>query len=163
MKHFSHLNTAVQLLQQYRGEMPFSIFERSFFAQHKKYGSKDRKRIAHLCYCYFRLGQSLQQLPAEEKILTGLFLCSHQPDESLQHAKPEWDQKITLSIDEKIEALNESGIHFSVQDIFPWKEELSEGIDHEAFCRSFLVQPDLFLRLRPGHEKNVQQKLRDAA
>ncbi|HYF31389.1 MAG TPA: Fmu (Sun) domain-containing protein [Chitinophagaceae bacterium] len=160
LKHFSHLNTAVQLLEQYRGEMPFSIFAKSFFAQHKKYGSKDRKRIAHLCYCYFRLGQSLQTLPKEERVLTGLFLCSAHPDELLQHARPEWNAQIGSTIDEKISVLNQSGIHFSIQDIFPWKSELSEGIDHEAFCRSFLVQPDLFLRLRPGQESNVREKLR---
>ena len=50
----------------------------------------------------------------------------------------------------------------SIFNVFPWKDELSEGIDHEKFCVSFLVQPDLFLRLRPGREKLVTQKLKDA-
>jgi 16S rRNA (cytosine967-C5)-methyltransferase len=36
---------------------------------------------------------------------------------------------------------------------------LSEGIDHENFCFSFLIQPNLFLRLRPRREKIVQEKL----
>src|SRR6202011_2409646 len=44
-------------------------------------------------------------------------------------------------------------------DLFPWKDELSEGIDHTAFCLSFLRQPDLFLRIRPGHEKALLDKL----
>lgn len=162
MKHFSHLNTAVQLLEQYQGEMPFGIFIRSFFSQHKKYGSKDRKRIAHLCYCCFRLGQALKSLPANEKILIGLFLCSSQADELLAHERPEWNEAIGWETDRKISLLNESGIDFSLQDIFPWKELLSEGIDHDAFCRSFLVQPDLFLRVRPGNEVRVNKKLRDA-
>jgi len=39
---------------------------------------------------------------------------------------------------------------------------LSDGIDHEEFCKSFFVQPDLFLRLRPGKEKPVIQTLQDA-
>lgn len=159
MKHFSHLNTAVELIEQYKRELPFSIFLRSYFTQHKKYGSRDRKTISNCCYCYFRLGYAVESLPIEDKILLGLFLCERQSNELLQHFKPAWNAKIELSIDEKISMLNNENIPFSIKDIFPWKELLSEGIDHEQFCRSFLIQPDLFLRLRPGYETIVKQKL----
>ena len=162
MKHFSHLNTAVQLLERYNGEMPFSIFLKSFFSQHSKYGSRDRKRIAHICYCYFRLGLGLRNVSVEDKALIGLFLCSQVPDDLLQHAKPAWHERIEASVDEKIAVLNSSDISFQLEDIFPWTDELSGAIDHNAFCRSFLVQPDLFIRLRPGNEKTVQQKLKYA-
>jgi 16S rRNA (cytosine967-C5)-methyltransferase len=40
---------------------------------------------------------------------------------------------------------------------------LSEGIDREKFLESLLVQPDLFLRLRPGKEEIVKEKLQKAA
>ena len=151
MRHFSHLNTAIQLIEQYKGEQPFSIFIKSFFAQEKKYGSTDRKRISHLCYCYFRLGHALKSASVEEKILTGLYLCNSQPDDLLRHLLPEWDPQ--LPVDQKIK-----NISFPLHDVFPFKN-LSEGIGHEAFCKSFLIQPDLFLRLRPGHESKVKQKL----
>ena len=162
MKHFSHLNTAVELIEQYKRELPFSIFLRSYFAQHKKHGSRDRKSISNCCYCYFRLGYALDTFSIEEKILIGLFLCDRNPNELLQHFKPAWNETIQLSIDEKISILNNENIPFSIEDIFPWKELLSEGIDHEQFCRSFLIQPDIFLRLRPGHETSVKQKLQTA-
>ncbi|HEY0677035.1 MAG TPA: hypothetical protein VGD17_02070, partial [Chitinophagaceae bacterium] len=58
--------------------------------------------------------------------------------------------------------LLQENISFSPAGIFPWKDALSYGIDHEQFSRSFLAQPDLFLRIRPGHEKTVRQKLGDA-
>jgi 16S rRNA (cytosine967-C5)-methyltransferase len=160
VKHFSHLNTAVQLISQYKGEMPFSIFLKSFFAQHKKYGSKDRKSISHLCYCYFRLGKALPGIATDEKILTGLFLCDERPTDLLQQLKPGWNNQLTIN--EKLDVLRDAGISFSLTDIFPWKELLSNGIDHEQFCRSLLIQPDLFLRLRPGHEHSVKQKLSNA-
>lgn len=48
------------------------------------------------------------------------------------------------------------------ENIFPWKDELSESIDVTAFEASFLTQPDLFLRIRPGFEKTVLQKLQAA-
>lgn len=156
MRHFSHLNTAVQLIEQYKGQVPFSIFIRSFFAQHKKYGSKDRRRISQLCYCCFRLGHAWKNAATQERILTGLFLCNDEPDELLSHFHPAWNP--ALSLDEKIAALS-----FPVQDIFPWKDILSNGIDHDMFCRSFLVQPNLFLRLRPGQERHVRQQLQQAS
>src|SRR5690606_7756667 len=46
--------------------------------------------------------------------------------------------------------------------LFPWKDELSAGIDADAFEASFLRKPDLFIRIRPGHEQSVREKL-DAA
>lgn len=104
----------------------------------------------------------MRDISTEEKILIGLFLCDAQPNELLQHLKPEWNEQIHLVIDEKINVLNTSDIPFSLTDIFPWKELLSDEIDHEQFCRSFLIQPNLFLRLRPTHQNTVKQKLNNA-
>src|SRR6478609_1828291 len=101
MKYFSHINTAVQLLQQYDGSQPFGSFIKQYFSQHKKYGSKDRKNISQLCYAFFRLGKALPQLPAEERVLTGLFLCSPEPNELLQHLRPDWNNKAHLPVSEK--------------------------------------------------------------
>ena len=65
-------------------------------------------------------------------------------------------RNVDLSLNEKLLIINYSLL---IPEIFPWKDELSEGIDHEKFCKSFFVQPDLFLRLRPGKEKLVKEKL----
>jgi len=157
MKYFSHINTAVQLLQQYNGSVPFGSFIKQFFSQHKKYGSKDRKNISHLCYAFFRLGKAAPQLPMEERILTGLFLSSPGPNELLQHLKPDWNEKTQLPLTEKAQL---AGI--ALNELFPWKEELSEDVAYEPFCASFLTQPDLFLRLRPGKEAVVKNKLHQA-
>src|SRR5437588_12163657 len=121
MKYFSHLNTAVQLLQQYNGKAPFGIFIKQYFSAHKKHGSKDRKNISHLCYCGFRTGKALQHLSIEEQIQTGLFLCSNEPNEILQHLKPEWNEMVHLSLKEKFSILN---IPSSLFNVFPWKDEL---------------------------------------
>ncbi|HEV7783160.1 MAG TPA: hypothetical protein VGO58_17920, partial [Chitinophagaceae bacterium] len=45
-------------------------------------------------------------------------------------------------------------------DIFPWDDELSEDIESGPFAFSHLEQPDLFLRVRPGMEAAVSQKLK---
>lgn len=157
MKYFSHLNTAVQLLQQYNGSQPFGSFIKQFFSQHKKYGSKDRKNISHLCYAFFRLGKTGLQLQVEERILTGLFLSSHEPNELLQHLRPDWNDKTQLTLAEKAQL-----VAIQLNELFPWRAELSEDVAYEPFCASFLTQPDLFLRLRPGKETVVKNKLQQA-
>ncbi len=155
----SYINSTRAILSLYKGEEPFASFSRKYFAQHRKFGSTDRKWINHLCYCYFRLGKALGDSPAEERIMTGLFLCSGEPNDLLNALRPEWNEKTGLAIPEKI-AMIGSGL--AIETIFPWAHELSTGIDKNEFILSHFRQPDLFLRLRPGNEKKVQQKLQEA-
>ena len=112
------------------------------------------------------MGKVVMNPSTEQKILTGLFLCSDESNEILAALKPEWDEKCTLPLAEKLLLINppagRTGSSLLIPEIFPWKDELSEGIDHEKFCQSFFIQPDLFLRLRPGKEKLVTQKLQQA-
>ena len=158
-RYHSYINSTKDILSNYKGEEPLSSFLRKYFSANKKYGSKDRKQIANLCYCFFRMGKTVMNTTTEEKIVTALFLCSRESTEVLAALKPEWNEKIELPFSEKLLIINYSLLTAAV---FPWKEELSDKIDHEKFSASFFVQPDLFLRLRPGKEKRVTQKLQDA-
>jgi 16S rRNA (cytosine967-C5)-methyltransferase len=155
-RYHSYINSAAAILSTYKGDEPFASFIKKYFAQHKKFGSKDRKEISHLCYCYFRLGGALRDAAIEERILIALFLCSNEENEILEELKPDWDKKNTLPIAEKLSLINHQ---FSSHDIFPWQEELSKSIDKQAFILSHLQQPDLFLRIRPGQQEAVKQKL----
>jgi len=158
-RYHSYINSTKEILTIYKGDEPLSSFLKKYFSANKKFGSKDRKQTSNLCYCFFRLGKVVMNTTIEEKILTGLFLCSNESNEILAALKPEWDEKCKLPVNEKLLIINSSLL---IQDAFPWKEELSEGVDHEKFCTSFLIQPDLFLRLRAGKEKIVIQKLKQA-
>lgn len=111
-----------------------------------------------MCYCFFRIGKALPGLPAKEKILAALFLCEDKHNDILGSLKPGWNERIMLSKKEKLSLLN-----IPIESVFPWHDKLSNEIDSEKFCYSFFVQPDLFLRLRPGKEKSVKQKLTQAA
>jgi 16S rRNA (cytosine967-C5)-methyltransferase len=105
------------------------------------------------------LGKSLQHIPVEERILTGLFVCSGEPNDILQQLKPEWNEHVDLPVVKKLLIINYSLL---IKDVFPWENALTGGIDHEKFCESFFVQPDLFLRLRPGYENMAKEKLLNA-
>lgn len=163
MRAYSHLASAAQIVDEYRGDEPFASFIKKYFSAHKKFGSKDRKQVAHLCYCYFRLGKSVpangSRTEIEKRILLGLFLCSGQSNEILEALKPEWNRKTGLSLKEKLLVVDQQ---IFLEDVFPWGRELSGGLDHLKFCESFFLQPDLFLRLRHGHEKLVTEKLSNA-
>lgn len=158
-RYHSYINSAKTILERYNGEEPFASFLKKYFSANKKYGSKDRKQISNLCYCFFRLGKLVMNVSFEEKILTALFLCSGQPNEILAVLKPELNRKVNLSTVEKCSMLNGQ---FSIFNVFPWKGEMSKGVDYEKFVTSFFIQPDLFLRLRPGKEKVVKEKLEKA-
>lgn len=150
----SYLFSAQQILQLYQGEMPLAAWLKTYFRQHKKYGSKDRKVLADLCFCFFRLGGFFRQHSTEERLLTGQLLCHHQSP-FVQEFKPEWTEKMPLSIEEKISFLDP----LQVQTIFPFTAALSSEIDPFPFAHSFLQQPDLFLRIRPHQKAVVMKKL----
>lgn len=144
-RFYSHLKSAVTILQSYDGRIPFAYFIKNYFSQHKKFGSKDRRQISELCYCYFRLGKSYPQLTTEQKLVKGYRL-----------SKIGWPNEWIVFFD---------SFHLPVESpdhIFPLTHQLSAGIDHDAFIGSHLVQPDLFLRIRPGHKDSVIDKLQAA-
>jgi 16S rRNA (cytosine967-C5)-methyltransferase len=88
-RYHSYLNSAITILSVYNGQEPFASFLKKYFAEHKKFGAKDRRQVSHLCYCYFRLGDALPGIPVGEKILTALFLCNDETNPVLETLKPE--------------------------------------------------------------------------
>lgn len=162
-KYHSYLNSATLLLTVYNGEEPFASFTRKYFAANKKFGSKDRKWVSHLCYCFFRLGKTGRNLPVDERILAGLYICSASSNELLAELRPEWNSNVAAGFEEKISSVNR---HFDaesirISDVFP-RVALSAGVNEEALALSHFIQPDLFIRLRPGKENKVKDKLQAA-
>jgi 16S rRNA (cytosine967-C5)-methyltransferase len=153
-KVHSHVNAAVAALKGYDGSLTLSNYLKRFFAGDKKYGSKDRKIISTLCYLYFRTGYAIKGADPIQKIMAGLFLTHSVDSDYIGAFAPGLNERITESLSEKLRFLN---IHHS--DIFPLKKSLSSEIDQVAFIHSFLIQPKLFLRCRPGKIKSVIQEL----
>ena len=152
----SYINTSVKLISLYKGEQPFAMFIRNFFAAEKKYGSKDRKQISALCYNYFRLGFAMKNCSTEQKILLATFLCDQQAGELMEKLHPEWNEKMNWPTDKKLLLVKDQ---FLIIDIFPFNEFLSKIIDVERYCLSLLEQPFLFLRIRPKNRITTLKKL----
>jgi len=159
MKALNQLKTFQRILGNYPAETPLSKFLPGFYRQNKQMGSNDRRVANRLMYNYFRLGKALYNTPTEDRLIVAEFLCNSQTNSFLQHFKPEWALCIGFDIDEKLKLVKTAYPDFKLTDVFPWSAELSEGIDKQAFLKSFFVQPDLFVRVRKGFEQNVKSVL----
>jgi 16S rRNA (cytosine967-C5)-methyltransferase len=159
MRSYSHLNTVKKIVESYDGSMPFAAWLKQFFQQDKKFGSQDRKQIAHASYCYYRLGGSFREIAFEERVLTALYLCSNSPNRILEELKSEWNDSIGQPIDKKLENLSATD---EIEKVFPFNDELSAQIDFVEFNKSVLTQPHLFLRIRPGKQTKALKQLEEA-
>ncbi len=158
-----YIKSAAAIIDQYDGAIPLAAFLKNHFSQNKKYGSKDRRHISHLCYCYYRSGHALKSLPVEQSIRVALFLCQHEPGEWAALFEQDWLDQWTPVLQRRVDFIKTIEPTFATTAIFPRADELSSGIDATAFAVSHLIQPDLFLRIRPGQEVSVIKKLTTAS
>jgi len=152
--HYSHLQSSIAILQSYQPGEPFVHFIKKYFSNHKKFGSKDRKKISALCYYFFRTHCLLGSIPIEEAITKACFLCESNPTAFLADQAPMLNEKVSVSAVEKITYLGLNALQ-----LFPFKEQLTDSIDAAAFAISFLQQPMLFIRTRPGKYAKVMAAL----
>ena len=159
MKYDNQLRYAVKIIENYSGEVPLQGWLKEFYRSHPQMGSNDRKQVSGMIYNFYRLGHAVRNKDMADRILLGLFLCNSSSIELLSYLKPEWNDRISESIEDKISICKKAGIDFQIGDIFPWKDQLSPVVDHISLCKSFLVQPDLFVRIRPAFLESVKNKL----
>ncbi len=159
MKALNQLKTFQRILGNYPAETPLGKFLPGFYRQNKQMGSTDRKVASRLIYNYFRLGKALFNVPTEERLMIAEFLCNTQTNSFLQHFKPEWALCVGFDMDEKLKLVKSTYPAFKLGDVFPWSANLSDGIDEDAFLKSFFVQPDLFIRVGKGFDQHVKAML----
>lgn len=140
--------------------MPFSIFIKQFFAKEKKYGSKDRKQIASLCYNYFRAGLALNKNITAENLLAAFFIVLNKPADLIKELKPEWHGSEIKTVEEKSKLLP---FLFNLKEVFPFVSSLNCHTNIDLLCHSILQQPYVFARIRPQHKKQTVEKIRTGA
>lgn len=158
MRFQSYFNSAIKIIQLYDGAVPLQHFLKQYFSQHKKHGSKDRKIISHTCYIFYRLGKAFANISAEERLKLAIFICNEDISEWKFLYKDEWLDNHCQHIERRI-AFIQLKYSFSLHDIFPFYDETSKSLDNATFAKSFFIQPDVFLRIRPGFNDIVIKKL----
>ncbi len=153
----SYLVSAAKVINSYKGDLPLHHFLKQFFKQHPQMGSRDRRWISQLVYHYFRLGWWHTDMDISERLLLGTFLCEQQSNDLLEQLRPEWNQQITAAPEEKL-VISSAG-SLTASQLFPFTEELSQGIDANAFAWSYLRQPHFFLRVRNNKQEQIVSAL----
>ncbi|MEO7531999.1 MAG: Fmu (Sun) domain-containing protein [Sediminibacterium sp.] len=156
-----YIRSAASLIEQYDGTTPFAAFLKQYFKAHPKFGSKDRRYISQLCYTYFRIGKSICCELTEEKIKASFFLCETHAGEWADLFTDEWLAAWSDNLAAKWTFICSVFPGSDPTKLFAWNDELSKDVEAQLFSNAHLVQPDLFLRIRPGKEKMILQKLTD--
>ncbi len=143
-------------MQSAKSDEPFHLQLKKHFAQHKKFGSRDRKIISKLCYYFFRTAHLFSRKINEENLYASIFLCENISSPLLAFLSPTLNDSIHLPIVDKLKLLQ-----LEAKNIFPFADLLSAEIDAAKFAESFLLQPHLYLRSRPGKQNTVIAALQE--
>jgi 16S rRNA (cytosine967-C5)-methyltransferase len=164
----AYLTNALKIIDLYQGELPFALWLKDYFKANKKFGSTDRKRIAELCFLFFRASGLLVHFPHWSKqqcIQVAIGLIHSDPDNwACSLLDPSIQDSVHLPFDQKVERV----IGFDracLFTLFPesrFAASIPRHLRTEAFYLSMLHQPDMFLRVRPGRKSSVESQLRSA-
>ena len=157
-----YLLSAIQIMSNYDGSMPLAAYLKKHFSENKKFGSKDRRNIAHLCYAYSRIGKAGASIAIENRFKIAIFLVSGVEDGWELLFDENWKNHWSRHLDEKLAFVVEQYPAFQVAGIFPCTSSISTVIPVEAFSISHFIQPDVFLRLRPGKYDAVRKQIKTA-
>jgi len=140
-----------------------SDFLKEYFRKKPNMGGRDRKQVSAAVFDYFRVGRVIPALSFKEKIAASIFLCEDNPDQFYTAVTETLGEgfsgKISLPVDEKLKIISELFPAFTVDELFP-SLPLSEGIDREEFCKSFLLQPAFFIRIKREFYDQVKSDFR---
>jgi len=148
---WQHVNT---IIHTYHGQIPLSRFLKSYFREHKKLGSRDRKIIATMLYSWYRCSKALpESLSFDEKIKSCIFISETALPQALQFLPERWQQQKESDTEKRIALLKNEGINFDLERLASFPLHLSEGITPNDWRKSMLQQPDLFIRIRKNRDK----------
>jgi 16S rRNA (cytosine967-C5)-methyltransferase len=157
----AYIRSAEQVISRYDGDIPLSPWLREFFRENKKMGSTDRRFVGSLVYQFYRTCGFVKGDDMQERFLAARFLCSFEADPVLEALKPEWNLQVGRTVADKLQIITFETTVTALES--EYAGDVSDLIDRARFRESFLVQPDLFLRVRPGKEEVVTAKLEAAA
>jgi len=126
-----HIDT---IIGDFDGTLPLSVYLKNYYRTNRQLGSRDRKAIAEGVYLYYRYAR---RMPPDSAIFTVI-------RNALRHAGTR-NAFLETMILREFPDLPELSLKPAVQDNYP---ALSEGISWEEWDQHFLVQPDMFIRIR---------------
>lgn len=148
-----------QILASYDGGMPLHRFLPSYFKQNKQMGSSDRRWATRHLYSFFRLGKALPNLSNELRLSISDFLCHDTLSLIVEKNLPNLVSFIASPLNDKIALITSQFPEFEMASVYPFQKDLSESINKGEFNKSFFVQPDLFIRVKPEDSSHIINQL----
>ncbi|MFT5513504.1 MAG: 16S rRNA (cytosine967-C5)-methyltransferase [Bacteroidia bacterium] len=160
-----HTDFAITCLETYEIGKPFHPILHRYFKENKQFGSRDRKTIKNLSYNWFRLGYSFAGISKRDQvILSYMTLTEDVPEWMLLCFEPfllppSW---LDWNLSERLDFLQKA-IKWSIDDIFPSLNKLTENIDKSLFLHHQFNQPLVWVRVKNNGERaEVLRKLPEA-
>lgn len=143
---WQHIQAITQL---YDGNLPLTHFLKKYFKQYPKLGSRDRKILSEMSYCWYRCSKALPAaLPFEEKLKAALFICNTHHLHTRSFLPESWQAVTDTSLEERRLLLEREGMLLQLQQLVTFNPLLSNGMDTTSWLSSIVSQPDLFIRVR---------------
>ncbi len=157
--YHSYYQCACDIIDLHPVGKPLTHTLKTYFSTRKKLGSRDRRFISGLVYSHYRCADLLQDYEATkvEKLAIAFFICNQRHDALVACHRPDLAAAMTNSISEKIKQLS-----LDPAAIYQNQHWLSADIDATSFAYSLLIQPDLFIRIRPTKKTSVNEQLKAA-
>ncbi len=154
---------SLELINNYDGKEPLQHYLKQQFRNRKQMGARDRRWTREIIYSYFRVGNAMDSLSKEDRLVCSFFLAHHVADDLstrlLEGQEILTPEKITLSIKEKFEILKSLHKNIFPEKLFSFSTFLSPLLNQELFINSFLVQPKVWLRVKTGMLSKVKDEL----
>lgn len=163
MREGNQLKQILSILSFYKNDRSLSSFLAEYYKEHKQMGASDRRLASRFIYNFFRLGKALQNADLEERIAISSFLCEQNLFPLLEFILQKYSflsvDKIRLSKKEKLKIIAERYSSFGLEEVFPFTHLLSDNLDKTDFFESLFSQPQLWIRVRKAHMKEVMDEL----
>ncbi|MEZ5046484.1 MAG: hypothetical protein R2831_05780 [Chitinophagaceae bacterium] len=146
MFYEAYIAEAEKIFQQYQLQEPLHLFLKKYFAQHKKFGSRDRRLISDLLYGIYRLGKQ-KDIPIRNAIGSAALLMQQTPVRFFETCFPALLPQFGLSFSE-----NRAWLHKQYGIVLNAPTSLSKELSIDAWTQNRFSIPRVFLRLRQKKE-----------
>lgn len=154
----THIN---HILSHYKGEMPLANYLKSYFKKHPILGSRDRKIISEMAYCYYRCakGFDLEKYSNAELIDASLLLAESMLPQLAKLISEHWQSQYGKEFEENFAFLKAANFNFEIEKIFENNIKFSEGINKQEWLNSTLLRPRIFIHIAPQHFAEAKRLL----
>lgn len=155
----------IQIINEYKGDVPLHLFLKNYFRKNKNLGSKDRRKLRNYSYHFFRINHLLQNFSLQEKIHLADFLFEDEISEvALAFLADKFGVKsnqTNMLLDARLNDLRMAGLEIEMDKLFPFEIDLSNGINKLLFNNSFLMQPYVWTRVRQNFLKPFLEEIKN--